>query len=60
MVVGLVALVTLLLGLSSFAIFLIWRNKEQSVHIYELVDEAVLEQELQPLNKFKQLDSLSD
>ena len=60
MVVALVALITLLLGLSSFAILLIWRNKEQSVHIYELVDEAVLEQELQPLNKFKQLDSLSD
>ncbi|PNY04746.1 aspartic proteinase-like protein 2-like [Trifolium pratense] len=50
MVVGLVVLLTLLLGLSIFGIFLIWKKRQQqSVHSYKPVDVGVPEQELQPL-----------
>ncbi|KAI5417968.1 hypothetical protein KIW84_042557 [Lathyrus oleraceus] len=49
MVVGLVVLLTLLLGLSTYGIFLIWKKRQQSEHSYKPVDVAVSEQELQPL-----------
>ncbi|CAJ2635308.1 unnamed protein product [Trifolium pratense] len=50
MVMGLVVLLTLLLGLSIFGIFLIWKKRQQqSVHSYKPVDVGVPEQELQPL-----------
>ncbi|KAL5064038.1 hypothetical protein RYX36_025775 [Vicia faba] len=49
MVVGLVVLLTLLLGLSTYGIILIWKKRQQSEHSYKPVDVAVSEQELQPL-----------
>ncbi|CAK8562494.1 unnamed protein product [Lathyrus sativus] len=48
-VVGLVVLLTLLLGLSAYGIFLIWKKRQQSEHSYKPVDVALSEQELQPL-----------
>ncbi|KAI4327389.1 hypothetical protein L6164_019858 [Bauhinia variegata] len=45
LVVALAVLVTLILGLLAFSIFLIWKNR-QAVHLYKPV---VPEQELQPL-----------
>ncbi|KAI9113462.1 hypothetical protein K1719_015389 [Acacia pycnantha] len=49
MVLGLAAMLTLLLGLLSFATFLICKSRQQTLHSYKPVDEAVPEQELQPL-----------
>ncbi|KAF7809890.1 aspartic proteinase-like protein 2 [Senna tora] len=49
MVLGLAFLLTLLLGLLAIAMFLIWKSRQQTVHSYKPVDEAVPEQELQPL-----------
>jgi len=47
--VALAVLLTLLLGLATLGIFLIWKNRQQTEHSYEPVDVAVREQELQPL-----------
>lgn len=49
MVVGLVSILALLIGLSILGIFLIWKKRQQNAHPYKPVDEAVPEQELQPL-----------
>jgi len=47
--VALAVLLTLVIGMSALAIFLIWKNRQQAEHSYEPVDVAVKEQELQPL-----------
>ncbi|KAK7263218.1 hypothetical protein RJT34_30805 [Clitoria ternatea] len=49
LVVSLAVLLTLLVGLSILGMFLIWKRRQQSGHSYKPVDEAVPEQELQPL-----------
>ncbi|MED6162298.1 hypothetical protein PIB30_069068 [Stylosanthes scabra] len=48
-VVGLSVFVALLIGLLAFGIFVIWKRRQESMHTYKPVNEAVPEQELQPL-----------
>ncbi|XLR50388.1 hypothetical protein HN51_001067 [Arachis hypogaea] len=48
-VVGLAVLIALLIGLSAFGIFVIWKRRQESAHTYKPVNAAVPEQELQPL-----------
>lgn len=49
MVLALAAMLALLLGLLASAMFLIWKSRQQTLNSYKPVDEAVPEQELQPL-----------
>ena len=51
MVLALAVMLTLLIGLLVFAMFLIWKSRRQ-LHSYKPVDEVLPEQEMEDMNSY--------
>lgn len=49
LVVFLAVVVTIIIGLSAFGMWFIWRHRQQMLNAYKPVNAAVPEQELQPI-----------